>query len=181
MRINMRAKYTRSSIAASLLLGMISTQSVMAENTTNVYFKGEIVESACGLSPDSLNQTIELGQQPTHKFKVKGDRSTPVPFRVKLTDCDSSTLKKAVFRFESNPDTTGELFNVEGGATGIGVRILHNGNPINNGDIAATNVLVNGTNIASFSAAYEMNVEAGPKAVTAGNAESWALLRVSYL
>ena len=90
-------------------------------------------------------------------------------------------MKKAVFRFESNPDTTGDLFNVEGGATGVGVRILHNGNPIKNGDIAATNVLVNGTIIASFSAAYEMNVAAGSDAVKAGNAESWALLRVSYL
>ncbi|EFP98182.1 fimbrial protein [Vibrio caribbeanicus] len=177
----MRAKYTRSSIAATLLFGLISTKSAFAENTTNVYFKGEIVESACGLSPDSLNQTIELGQHPIHKFKEKGDRSTPVPFRVKLTDCDNSALTKAVFRFESNPDTTGDLFNVEGGATGIGVRILHNGNPIKNGEIAATNVLVDGTNIASFSAAYEMNVAAGSDAVKAGNAESWALLRVSYL
>lgn len=176
----MRAKYTRSSIAATLLFGLISTKSAFAENTTNVYFKGEIVESACGLSPDSLNQTIELGQHPTHKFQEKGDRSTPVPFRIKLTDCDTDVAKTAEFKFESNPDTTGELFNVEGGAAGIGVRILHNGNPINNGDVAATNVLVNGTNIASFSAAYEMNVDSSVSKVHAGNAESWALLRVSY-
>lgn len=177
----MKANFIRSSIASSLLLGLMSATPALAENTTNVYFKGEIVESACGLSPDSIDQTIELGQQPTHIFKAKGDRSTPVPFRVKLTDCDPSVSSNAEFTFVSNPDATGDLFSVDGGATGIGVRILHNGNPVNNGDVAATNVLVDGTNIASFSAAYEANIDIDDThKVTAGNAESWALLRVTY-
>ncbi|MDK9757085.1 type 1 fimbrial protein [Vibrio sp. D173a] len=176
----MKAKFIRSSIAATFLFGLMSATPALAENTTNVYFKGEIVESACGLSPDSIDQTIQLGQQPTHIFKAKGDRSTPVPFQVKLTDCDTSVATTAQFTFASNPDTTGDLFSVEGGATGIGVRILHDGNPINNGDVAASNVLSDGTNIASFSAAYEANVDVTATPVTAGVAESWALLRVTY-
>lgn len=176
----MKAKYIRSSIAATFIFGLMSATPALAENTTNVYFKGEIVESACGLSPDSIDQTIQLGQQPTHIFKAKGDRSTPVPFQVKLTDCDTTVATKAEFTFDSNPDTTGDLFSVEGGATGVGVRILHDGNPIDNGDVAASNVIVDGTNIASFSAAYEANVDVTATPVTAGVAESWALLRVTY-
>ena len=70
----MKIKFIRSSIAATFLFGLMSATPALAENTTNVYFKGEIVESACGLSPDSLDQTIELGQHPTHIFKAKGDR-----------------------------------------------------------------------------------------------------------
>ncbi|MGV3001130.1 fimbrial protein [Vibrio sp.] len=152
----------------------------MSDNTTNVYFKGEIVESACGLSPNSMDQTIQLGQHPTHIFKANGDRSTPVQFNIKLTDCDTTVSQTADFTFLSNPDSSGKLFGVEGGAAGVGVRILHNGQPIDNGDVAASNVLIDGTNMASFSAAYEANVDPAATPVTAGNAESWALLRVSY-
>lgn len=167
-------------ITSSLVSAILASPSVLADNTTNVYFKGEIVESACGLSPDSIDQTIQLGQHPTHIFKAQGDRSTPVPFNITLTDCDTNVSQTAEFTFLSNPDATGKLFSVEGGASGVGVRILHNGQPIDNGEIAGTSVLADGTNIASFSAAYEANVDVAATPVTAGNAESWALLRVSY-
>lgn len=170
---------TKAGLAVAVIAVLTSAQA-LADNTTNVYFKGEIVEAACGLSPDSIDQTIELGQHPTHIFKAKGDRSTPVPFNIKLTDCDTTVSKTADFTFLSNQDTSGKLFNVEGGATGVGVRILHNGQPVDNGAVAASNTLVDGTNIVSFSAAYEANVDITATPVTAGNAESWALLRVSY-
>ncbi|PQJ42495.1 fimbrial protein [Vibrio campbellii] len=176
----MKAKFIRSSIAATFLVGLMSATPALAENTTEVHFKGEIVESACGISPDSIDQTIQLGQYPTHIFKAQGDRSTPVPFRIKLIDCDTSVLKKANFIFTSNQDTTGKLFSVEGGATGLGVRILHDGVPIDNGAVAVSSTLVDGTNIATFSAAYEANVDVSTTPVTAGPAESWALLRVTY-
>lgn len=166
--------------ASVSMVGATLSLPALADNATNVYFKGEIVEAACGLAPDSIDQTIELGQHPTHIFKAKGDRSTPVSFNIKLTDCDTTISKTASFTFLSNQDATGKLFSVEGGATGIGVRILHNGKPVDNGAVAASNTLLDGTNIASFSAAYEANVDVTANPVTAGNAESWALLRVSY-
>lgn len=171
-------------LAAMTVLSMFLSAPAMADNTTNVYFEGEIVEAACGLSPDSIDQTVQLGQHPTHIFKAKGDRSTPVPFNIKLTDCDTTVAKTADFTFTSNPDSTGNLFSVEGGAAGIGVRILHDGQAINNGDVAASNKLSDGTNVVSFSAAYEANgtadAEGNLSPVTAGVAKSWALLRVSY-
>ncbi|NRD74175.1 type 1 fimbrial protein [Shewanella sp. VB17] len=164
-----------------LLGGLLTTSSAMAVNTTHVYFKGKIVESACGLSPDSIDQLIQLGQQPIHIFKAKGDRSPSIPFNIKLTDCNTEIATQAVFTFGSNNDSSGQLFNVEGGATGIGVRILHNGTPINNGDVATTNSIVEGNNIASFSAAFEANVDPLLVPITSGTADSWALLQVTYL
>ncbi|MEZ8088070.1 fimbrial protein [Vibrio sp. 1S139] len=176
----MNIKSMNPLIIATFVCGLISATPALAENETNVYFKGEIVESACGIAPESIDQTIELGQSPTHIFQAQGDRSTPVPFDIKLVECDTTVASTADFTFLSNPDTSGNLFSVEGGATGVGVRILHNGLPINNGDVAASNVLVDGTNIVSFSAAYEANTDVATTPVTAGNAESWALLRVAY-
>lgn len=172
--------FKRTQLVALTAISLASAVPAFAENTTNVYFKGEIVQAACGLSPDTIDQTIELGQHPTHIFKATGDRSTPVPFNIKLTDCDTSVSNTAYFSFVSNQDTTGKLFNVEGGAFGVGVRILHNGEPVDNGEVAASNVLINGTNIAAFSAAYEANVDVAADPIIPGNAESWALLRVSY-
>ncbi|AUI88337.1 fimbrial protein [Vibrio azureus] len=185
----MKTPLNRIAIATSVLFSAFSasvmanpTAADMQQNETNVYFTGELVESACGLSPDSVDQTVELGQQPTHLFKEKGDHSTPVPFQIKLIDCDTTTAKKATFTFLSNPDKTGLLFNVTGGARGVGVRIFHNGEKIDNGSVAAENKLTDGTNIVSFSAAYERNVDSsGTVPVTAGVAKSWALLRVGYL
>ncbi|GEM76228.1 fimbrial protein [Vibrio sagamiensis] len=186
----MKAQFNRTILSASLLLSAFSVSTLadtveaekMQKNETLVNFQGELVESACGLSPNSEDQTIKLGQQPTHLFVKKGDNSPQVSFNIKLIECNTTVAKKATFTFLSNQDITGDLFNVEGGATGIGVRIFHNGKKIKNGQVAATNKLSNGNNIASFSAAYERNIEeGGSDIVTAGVANSRALLQVGYL
>ncbi|MDR9826292.1 fimbrial protein [Vibrio sp. FNV 38] len=170
------------SLAIASVCLISGTVSAADYNETQVNFKGEIVSAACGLAPESIDQTIQLGQHPTHMFTATGDRSTPVSFGIKLVDCDASSSeggigRTASFTFHSNSHPGyGELFNVEGGASGVGVRILSNGLPINNGDVANDLPLVDGTNIMHFSAAYEATSDV----VTAGTAESWALMRVTY-
>ncbi|MGL6260344.1 fimbrial protein [Vibrio sp. WXL103] len=171
-------KKTKISVAISAV--SLLSAAVMANdyNETQVNFKGEIVSAACGLAPESMDQTVQLGQHPAHLFTSVGTRTTPVAFGIKLTDCNTETYENATFTFHSNPaPDKPELFGVEGGAEGIGVRILHGGNPIDNGTATSSISLVDGTNIMYFSAAYESTSET----VKAGSAESWALLRVEYL
>ncbi len=169
-------------VAPSLFtaLGAFSSSSVLADNVTKVYFTGEIVESACGLASDSVHQTVQLGQYPTHVFKAKGDRTQPVPFTIRLTDCDTNIAQIASFTFYANPDSSGKLFQVDGGAQGIGVRLFYNHQPLDNGAVATMKTLADGENVTHFAAAYEANTDVTTSPVTVGRAQSWALLKVAY-
>lgn len=164
-----------------LLTGVLVSSSAIAVNQSKVHFHGSIVASACGLSPEPTAQLVQLGQQPTNLFKVKGDRSPAVPFNIKLIHCHTKIASQAALTFALNKDETGHLFNVKGGATGVGVRILHHGVPLNNGDVATKNSIVEVNNMALFSAAFEANVDPAIVPITSGTADAWVLLRVNYL
>ncbi|NRD74176.1 type 1 fimbrial protein [Shewanella sp. VB17] len=170
----------RAILSVLLLCGVMVSGTSNAVNGGSVSIKGRIVESACSFSPDAGNQQIQLGQQPTHLFKARGDRSTSVQFNIKLADCSTNIATQALLTFGSNNDSSGKLFNTKGDATGVGVRILHNGSPINNGD-SAKHHIIEGNIIPSYSVAFEANVDPSNTPITSGTANSWALLRVKYL
>lgn len=57
-----------------------------------VHFKGEIIDAPCSISPDTADQTVDLGQVSNSALKDNG-KSVPVPFNIKLQNCDVSTYK----------------------------------------------------------------------------------------
>lgn len=144
-----------------------------------ITFTGELVSGACGIDANSLDQTVSLGQVPTNLFKAEGDRSTVVPFYIKLTDCDTTTFKNAFVTFTGaqhieNP----ELLGTTGAAEHVGIRLQSGTSEmLKLGEKSASFLLSNGDNNLQFGAMYE----ATAVGVTPGDADSTAQFTVSYL
>lgn len=52
-----------------------------------IHFKGEVVNAACAIDSESMNQTVELGQVRSSRLAKAGDLSSAVGFNIKLNDC----------------------------------------------------------------------------------------------
>ncbi|ANI29817.1 fimbrial protein [Yersinia entomophaga] len=144
-----------------------------------IRFEGEIVTGACGIDSNSLDQTVNLGQVPSHLFTAKGDRSTAAKFDIVLTDCDTTTSKNATVTFTgAGHQENSELLGVTGAATHVGIRLQAGNNEyLALGTATKPIMLSNGDNRLQFSAMYEAT-DAG---VTAGDADSTAQFTVNYL
>ncbi|OAT46680.1 type 1 fimbrae adaptor subunit [Proteus hauseri ATCC 700826] len=57
---------------------------------TNIVIKANIVANTCRVSPDSINQFVDLGVWATKNFKQK-ESTEPVKFTLNLTDCSVTT------------------------------------------------------------------------------------------
>lgn len=49
-----------------------------------IHFKGEVVNAACAIDSESMNQTVELGQVRSSRLAKAGDLSSAVGFNIKL-------------------------------------------------------------------------------------------------
>lgn len=101
-------KFSKVALAIGLSMAMVSgfanagvddpTDSTDTGNTTEttaaaggqghgtVHFKGEIIDAPCSISPETADQTVDLGQIASAQLENKG-KSTPVPFTIELQNC----------------------------------------------------------------------------------------------
>lgn len=74
-----------------------------------IHFKGEVVNAACAIDSESMNQTVELGQVRSSRLAKAGDLSSAVGFNIKLNDCDTNVSSNAAVAFlgttEKNENT----------------------------------------------------------------------------
>ncbi|ORR95039.1 hypothetical protein BGP61_06565 [Escherichia coli] len=82
-----------------------------------MHFKGEVVNAACAIDSESMNQTVELGQVRSSRLAKAGDLSSAVGFNIKLNDCDTNVSSNAAVAFlgttvTSNDDTVPEQNNI---------------------------------------------------------------------
>ncbi|MBB5445121.1 MULTISPECIES: fimbrial protein [unclassified Paraburkholderia] len=150
-----------------------------AGNPGTITFNGEIVAGACGISGDTLDQTVNLGQVPAGDFTKVGDRSQATPVTIVLTDCDTTTAKNAYFTFTGTSDgAVPGLFAVTGSAGNVGIRLQTSaGEYLDNGaEQKSAIVLSNGNNTVRFGAMYEST----QATVTPGVADSVANFTVRY-
>ncbi|CAO95451.1 fimbrial protein [Erwinia tasmaniensis] len=56
-----------------------------------VTFKGSIIDSPCSITPETANQTVDMGQISNKALQNTG-KSTARPFYIKLENCDVSSL-----------------------------------------------------------------------------------------
>lgn len=161
----------------AVAVAMMSAIGVAQAESGTVTITGEIVNEACGLSPDSVDKTVDLGKVPVSAFNGAGSRSEPVPFDLLLTQCDTMVSDAVNVTFTGaqapgNPD----LLATIGTAKGVGVRLqAPNGDNVALGNPTADVRLTNGDNILRFTAAYE-----AVDAVTAGTADSVAQFDLIY-
>lgn len=64
-----------------------------------IHFKGEVVNAACAIDSESMNQTVELGQVRSSRLAKAGDLSSAVGFNIKLNDCDTNVSSNAAVAF----------------------------------------------------------------------------------
>ncbi|EGN0827431.1 fimbria/pilus outer membrane usher protein [Escherichia coli] len=66
-----------------------------------IHFKGEVVNAACAIDSESMNQTVELGQVRSSRLAKAGDLSSAVGFNIKLNDCDTNNTSSGTSGYSS--------------------------------------------------------------------------------
>lgn len=74
-----------SSLVAAFGLVSMATHAV-EQGHGKVTFKGEIVDAPCSIAPESVDQTVYLGQISNAALFAQKE-STPKPFTIELEDC----------------------------------------------------------------------------------------------
>jgi len=179
MKIN---SVVSSLFAAGLLtIGTAHAATVTTAGGT-INFEGQVVDGACAVSADSLNQTVTLDQVRAAKLATAGQAAgQQQSFNIKLEDCDTTAFTNVAVTFKGQSDTTttGALANTAGAgaATNVALQLYGNdGQPLPLGTASATTTLNTGENILPFSVDYV----ATAGAATAGNVASVATFTTTY-
>lgn len=142
----------------AVLVSSAMSASVLAADMGHgkVTFKGAIITAPCSISPNSIDQTIELGQIADSTL-MGGGRSTPRTFDVSLENCKSENLKSGVQLTFSGAaaafDTTNKTLGLVGTASGAGVQITNPaGQVITLGKPSPFQIIQNGSNTLRFAA-----------------------------
>lgn len=108
-----------SGFASAAASGTTTAAGKMGHGT--VHFKGEIIDAPCSISPDSADQTVDLGQVSSATLK-DGGVSTPVPFSIKLQNCDISNYHTVTATWSGTEDTNqAGVWGITGTASGAGI------------------------------------------------------------
>ncbi|MCX5469034.1 type 1 fimbrial major subunit FimA [Acinetobacter nematophilus] len=181
-------KFKSLSIAAVSAFG-ISVSAFAADPVTvkggTVNFTGELVNAACAVSTASSNQTVSLGQYRTARLAKAGDKTAPVPFSIKLSDCDPTVQKTAAIAFQGTAAEGGtNLLGLSASsangtvAKNVGLQITdHTAKAlgITGAAFSTPQALLDGENALQFNAYY---VATG--IATAGDANASATFTVKY-
>lgn len=158
-------KLNKIMMAAVLAFGatsMIANAAVKDQGHGTVTFKGAITEAPCSITPESVDQTVNLGQISNVALK-DGGHSMPKNFQIKLENCEVSAGSGTPVVGKNNAisitfsgassvsDST--LLGITGTAKGAGIAITDgSGRLIELGKASSAQTLSNGGNTLSFSA-----------------------------
>jgi P pilus assembly protein, pilin FimA len=175
---------------AIVALSALSLGSVAANAATvsvfggDVHFTGSVVNAACAVNANSINQTVQLGQVRSASLSSVGMTSSSVGFTIDLDDCDTTVAAKASFAFlgtaidSTNPNVLALQNSAAGGATNVGVQILDSTGAVlglDGASYSAQTTLINGKNVIPFQARYFAT-----GAATAGTADADATFNIQY-
>ncbi|MEW5494368.1 fimbrial protein [Enterobacter cloacae] len=117
-------KLNKIMAAAVVALGITSVAHAANQGSGQVTFSGSIIDAPCSISPESVDQTVELGQVSNSLLK-KGGKSTMKPFTIQLENCEIEEGKNKVsvtFTGVESEDLEGML-DINGSASGAAVAI----------------------------------------------------------
>ncbi|MFV8984683.1 fimbrial protein [Serratia fonticola] len=149
-----------------------------------VSFKGSIIDAPCSISPDSIDQTVDLGSI-SNVALVDGGKSKPRTFDILLENCDLTnvtsgvklTFSGAAATFDSAKKTLG----IAGTGAGAGIQITNgSGEVLTLGTAASVQALQNGNNTLRFSA-YLVGNGGNIETIKVGEFSSVADFTLSYL
>lgn len=135
-------------------------------NTVNLH--GRIIDQPCVVSPESLDQEVEMGVVDVKELYANGVAEL-VPFSIRLTNCKPGIFRMAKVTFTGSQDTelSGGLAFTAGIARGAGIRLYDVAqSPLNLGS-ASRGYLLGGA--ADNELQFFARVEGHPAALTAKN------------
>lgn len=144
-------------VALASVMGLVLAASAQAADQGHgkVTFTGSIIDAPCSISPDSIDQTVNLGQVSNVALKANSNTGTSVPrnFEIKLENCDTTTLKSVKTTFTGAEGATEGSLGITGTAKGASI-ILTNGDgkQLKLGEASEAHKLQNGNNTLLFSA-----------------------------
>jgi len=174
-------------LAMVIATAMVSGVAMNAQADTvtvsggTVNFVGQVVNAACSVAADSVDQTVTLSQVRTVKLTTKGMQANQKEdFKIVLEDCDTTVSQNAAVIFNGQQDAAlaGSLANTAGAgsATNVALQLFGpDGNVLNIGDTSSNVKLINGENTIPLSVDY---IATG--AATPGNVSSTATFQMVY-
>lgn len=176
-------KLNKIMMVAVVAFGMSSLAhaAVKDQGHGKVTFTGSIIDAPCSISPESIDQTISLGQ--ISKVALKdGGQSTPRNFSIDLENCEvgEKDKNKVSVTFTGMESVAGNgLLGITGTAKGASVAITDgSGKVIELGKATKAQQLQNGNNTLNF-AAY-MQGDGASAAVTEGEFQAVADFTLAY-
>ncbi|ROR60342.1 UNVERIFIED_ORG: type 1 fimbria pilin [Providencia alcalifaciens] len=176
--------FNKSLISAALVvMGMSSMANAADAGHGKVTFTGSIIDAPCSITPDSIEQTVELGQI-SKVALTGGGQSTPRNFSIALENCSfgtPATKNKVNVTFTGmESSVNNELLGVTGTAKGVGIALTQlDGSLIKLGTPTKDQVLQDGNNTLTF-AAYVKGSSDEAIAVTEGDFQSVTDFTLSY-
>ncbi|MGQ8776490.1 fimbrial protein [Serratia sp. NA_112.1] len=169
-------------MATVVAFGMSSFAHAADQGHGKVTFTGSIIDAPCSIAPESIEQTVELGQVSNAALK-DGGKSTPRNFSIKLEDCSFGTpaaKNKVQVTFTGMESVAGNgLLGITGTAKGASVAITQgDGDVIELGKATKEQVLQDGGATLNFAAYMQGD---GPSAtITEGAFQAVADFTLAY-
>lgn len=164
-------KMNKTLLAAAMVFGVAMTAHAADQGHGKVTFTGSIIDAPCTISPDSIDQTVDLGQVAKSSL-LNGGKGTPQNFQIALENCSFGTPatknKVAVTFTGMNNPVNPALLGITGTATGAGIALTDGaGTMIDLATPTQPQTLQDGNNTLSF-AAY-LQGESASAAITEGD------------
>lgn len=174
------AALSSSAFISTAVFAVDPPPAVIASSNGEIQFKGELVNSACGLAAASSPVLVDFGQITTSSLKNKQPNGN-VQKNIELQHCDTTVAKTATITYTPNTvdvkDATLAAFT-SGTASGAGIGLTSNGNqPVKWGEASAPVNLLDGTSNISFIAYVKAN---GDENVNPGTFQSSINFRIDY-
>jgi type 1 fimbria pilin len=179
----MDMKMNKTLLAIVMAFGMSSVAhsagKVIDHGHGKVTFTGSIIDAPCSIAPESIDQTVDLGQISNVALEG-GGHSKPKNFDIKLEDCSFGTpaaKNKVQVTFTSmGPVADNGLLGIKGDAKGASVAIVQaDGQVITLGEPTKVQTLQDGNNTLSFAAYMQ-----GDGAITVGDFQAVADFTLAY-
>lgn len=149
-------KLNKVLLSLSLALGCVSfVHAADDQGHGTVTFVGAITESPCSIDPETVDQTVNLGQISSTALKANENTGTSDPqnFEIKLLNCDVSTLKTVSATFTGAEGGTPGMLGMTGTAKGASIAMTDgSGKLLKLGEATSPQALGNGSNSMLFSA-----------------------------
>ncbi|MBP2169253.1 type 1 fimbria pilin [Erwinia toletana] len=149
-------KFREKTVAAIMIMGYVFAANAADSGHGTVTFQGAIIDAPCSINPDSIDQTINLGQISAAALSASGKTgsSIPRPFQIKLENCTTATLSTVQTKFTGAASAYDkDSLALSGSASGASIVMLDGSNEKVKLNVATTpQTLQDGHNTLNFNA-----------------------------